>query len=135
MGGVVADPEAVVVEDEAGITGVAAGGEGEGFFEAGGAWMHPAERGADGGVEAHGGEQASVGKADHVGAADAEAEVMPIPAGEGGGRGAEKGGIGLSVAPEEAQGGVAVEHQGGFVRITGVEEGGDQGGEGGAVGA
>ena len=62
MGGVVGDVELAVVENQAGIAGVAGGGEGEALNELAGDGIEPAEAGAVlGVVETHGGDDSAIG--------------------------------------------------------------------------
>src|SRR5215204_1323959 len=77
---IVADPEQAVVEDQAGVAGVAAGGEGQQLGELAGVWVNPAEaRAGVLAVKADGGDEPAVGQEDHCGAADPLAEVLPRP--------------------------------------------------------
>jgi len=138
VAGVIADKEFSVFKDEAGVAGVAFGGEDEDLTELFLGGIEPEEGGAGTafGVDASGGEEAAIGEAEEGGSAELLAEVVPGPVGVGGAGGEQDGGFGVEAAAgEDEHGVIGEEGEGGFVGGVGDVEFGDEGLEGAAVGA
>ena len=95
VAGVIADEEFAVFKDEAGVAGIAFGGEDEDLAELFLNGIEPEECGSGTafGVNASGGEESAIGEAEEGGSTELLAEVVPGPVGVGGAGGEQDGGF------------------------------------------
>src|SRR5437867_7888443 len=77
---IVADPEEAFVVDDAGVAGVASRRQGNELAQGAFLAVDPAKAGAYSvSIKAHGGDEAGIGKLDHLGAANLYPKVLPGP--------------------------------------------------------